>query len=394
MRRLWRRRSQSDNHLVEFEHGLSAYTSRGCRCTVCRAAMVTYQREYTKRRAENGGRPLNTAHTTRAHRPVRPRRPASAHKKPSSKPGTSRTRHGTLRWSGPRATRTPRGLWLERRSREMGSVGIAIVGTVWALASGNPLPLTVVVGAFLLAGFRPSCLLCGSRGNHRCILIPSEVRGKAGTRRGRYGSYHYTRFKGGLRDFSFGGNEREEQMVWLCAHDHPPRRKYERGEAMKCARRELRRLQAGRADWRYPFRPKFDVSHLSEQGYRVPLPRDVWNKMVKASSGACFYCSRLATDLEADHVVPVSRGGVSAPWNYVVSCRECNRKKSKRTGREFVLSPTVEQLAKFDEVDAKHRRSRPDPKEVRQLTHEARARRMRLRKSSRIPRSSQPLDWP
>lgn len=43
----------------------------------------------------------------------------------------------------------------------------------------------------------------------------------------------------------------------------------------------------------------------------------------------CQYCGRKAPDvqLEADHIVPVSKGGSNKPENLITACWECNRGK-------------------------------------------------------------------
>ena len=71
----------------------------------------------------------------------------------------------------------------------------------------------------------------------------------------------------------------------------------------------------------------------------------------------CFYCAQLSTDLHAEHVIPVSRGGVSSPFNFVVSCAACNRSKGTKTGREFIRYPDAEQEARLKGIDALMARS-------------------------------------
>jgi 5-methylcytosine-specific restriction endonuclease McrA len=50
----------------------------------------------------------------------------------------------------------------------------------------------------------------------------------------------------------------------------------------------------------------------------------------------CQYCGRRpsARDLNVDHVVPRSRGGLDSWENLVVSCRPCNLRKGRRTPGE------------------------------------------------------------
>lgn len=45
----------------------------------------------------------------------------------------------------------------------------------------------------------------------------------------------------------------------------------------------------------------------------------------------CTYCGEIAKALECDHVVPVSRGGLSTMGNLVAACFSCNRSKGAKT---------------------------------------------------------------
>jgi 5-methylcytosine-specific restriction endonuclease McrA len=49
----------------------------------------------------------------------------------------------------------------------------------------------------------------------------------------------------------------------------------------------------------------------------------------------CRYCGSRGGRLECDHVMPVSRGGVTALWNLVTACFGCNRSKGNRTVSEW-----------------------------------------------------------
>ena len=52
----------------------------------------------------------------------------------------------------------------------------------------------------------------------------------------------------------------------------------------------------------------------------------------------CRYCSTELTveTVQADHRIPVARGGLSVPANIVPSCAPCNRKKWTRTESEYL----------------------------------------------------------
>jgi 5-methylcytosine-specific restriction endonuclease McrA len=52
-----------------------------------------------------------------------------------------------------------------------------------------------------------------------------------------------------------------------------------------------------------------------------------WRK--KTAKGNCYYCKRTfkPNELTMDHIIPLSRGGMSTKENLVPCCKECNRKK-------------------------------------------------------------------
>ena len=59
------------------------------------------------------------------------------------------------------------------------------------------------------------------------------------------------------------------------------------------------------------------------------LRQSAWWKK-KRSSGICHYCRKKfkPSELTMDHVIPLSRGGLSNKENIVPCCRECNTKKN------------------------------------------------------------------
>ena len=62
--------------------------------------------------------------------------------------------------------------------------------------------------------------------------------------------------------------------------------------------------------------------------------RRMWNRQRMS----CFYCElpfMNRSDIEVDHVTPVSRGGQNRLGNYCLSCSSCNRSKSHRFVIEF-----------------------------------------------------------
>lgn len=120
----------------------------------------------------------------------------------------------------------------------------------------------------------------------------------------------------------------------------------------------LRHSQAAKK--KYGFQPS---SRKQPRGLR-------WEEMIRKAGGKCFYCGTRGVTLEADHVFPVSRGGPSLPINLVVACKDCNRKKRDKTGREFVNRPSAEQRERFEAIDALMRERRV-PRRDRQAMHRA-----------------------
>lgn len=55
---------------------------------------------------------------------------------------------------------------------------------------------------------------------------------------------------------------------------------------------------------------------------------------------ACAYCGLDTCALEADHVIPLSRGGKHIPANIRPACRTCNSSKSARKLSDWLSDPT------------------------------------------------------
>jgi 5-methylcytosine-specific restriction endonuclease McrA len=59
----------------------------------------------------------------------------------------------------------------------------------------------------------------------------------------------------------------------------------------------------------------------------------------KIAPGICQYCGGKfpPDELTMDHIVPLSRGGKSAPGNVAPACKECNTKKKYHIPAELIL---------------------------------------------------------
>ena len=57
----------------------------------------------------------------------------------------------------------------------------------------------------------------------------------------------------------------------------------------------------------------------------------------KTASGTCYYCSRKVgfKNLTMDHIIPLSRGGLSTKDNLVPCCKDCNTRKKNSLPAEW-----------------------------------------------------------
>lgn len=64
-----------------------------------------------------------------------------------------------------------------------------------------------------------------------------------------------------------------------------------------------------------------------------------WYKLVikvfKRDNYTCSYCGQVGGKLEADHILPFSKGGDDTLENLTTSCQKCNRQKRDKTVSEF-----------------------------------------------------------
>ena len=58
-------------------------------------------------------------------------------------------------------------------------------------------------------------------------------------------------------------------------------------------------------------------------------PKD-WQRLVRRFGSRCAYCGTHTSDLQQDHVVPISRGGRHSIGNLLPACGPCNNSKHAR----------------------------------------------------------------
>jgi 5-methylcytosine-specific restriction endonuclease McrA len=57
-------------------------------------------------------------------------------------------------------------------------------------------------------------------------------------------------------------------------------------------------------------------------------------ELIKIYKSECFYCHS-NTNIEADHIIPISRGGIHSVGNLIAACRKCNASKGAKTITEW-----------------------------------------------------------
>jgi hypothetical protein len=67
---------------------------------------------------------------------------------------------------------------------------------------------------------------------------------------------------------------------------------------------------------------------------RIHIPDGIRMAVLLRDGGRCRKC-RNATNLEMDHIVPVSKGGKTEESNLQTLCRRCNRAKSRKLVPKF-----------------------------------------------------------
>ena len=66
------------------------------------------------------------------------------------------------------------------------------------------------------------------------------------------------------------------------------------------------------------------------QGYNIR------NYLLEKHKRKCFYCRKIVSDFEVEHMIPKARGGSNRIDNLTLSCHDCNEKKGTLTAEEFI----------------------------------------------------------
>ena len=77
-----------------------------------------------------------------------------------------------------------------------------------------------------------------------------------------------------------------------------------------------------------------------------------WNRLrnlIKKHHGdICHYCGSYAPNGQADHVLPLAKGGTDAVDNLVWSCERCNQSKGDKTVEEWIQTKEVKAVSEVD----------------------------------------------
>lgn len=67
----------------------------------------------------------------------------------------------------------------------------------------------------------------------------------------------------------------------------------------------------------------------------VDLWYEIRNQVFERDNYTCKYCGSVGGKLEADHIFPISKGGLDTIDNLTTACRRCNRQKRDKTVEQF-----------------------------------------------------------
>lgn len=84
-----------------------------------------------------------------------------------------------------------------------------------------------------------------------------------------------------------------------------------------------------------PFYKRNKRGRIQDKNYKL------WKEIVKQvflrDNYTCQYCGKRGGKLEADHIIPFSKGGSDDMENLTTACRTCNRQKRDKSVEEFLI---------------------------------------------------------
>jgi 5-methylcytosine-specific restriction endonuclease McrA len=133
------------------------------------------------------------------------------------------------------------------------------------------------------------------------------------------------------RKYGWTGVIRDKSQIhWRCPH-----RGHARFSAINCAQSHAL-LMATRVPRRGVAQPRrSDLEAVGKRSAITGLTEQIWQELVAANGGSCYYCGCKPRLLVREHRVPLSRGGTNDISNIVPACPECNRAKGSLTEAEY-----------------------------------------------------------
>ena len=113
------------------------------------------------------------------------------------------------------------------------------------------------------------------------------------------------------------------------------------GICKPCVNAETRKRYATDHEYRQERRQH---AHSRKRGIK-PISPEAQDILMEQFEGKCAYCGAPAETW--DHIIPVSRGGDSAPDNVVPACSSCNSSKKDQDVLEWIISTGREPLPQF-----------------------------------------------
>ncbi len=97
---------------------------------------------------------------------------------------------------------------------------------------------------------------------------------------------------------------------------------------------------AGVKRWQKRNPDKMASTWAKRRATKLNADSDDWTRteLHEEAGGRCFYCNKEVTlrQMDADHYIPLSKGGSNLKSNMRCSCRSCNRKKHDKMPEDFI----------------------------------------------------------
>jgi 5-methylcytosine-specific restriction endonuclease McrA len=161
-----------------------------------------------------------------------------------------------------------------------------------------------------------------------------------------YTARNYERLRAGWLRYSAEHREearRRAKAWWQANHDGALAKLRARSRAYRKDPERIAVKRKWQDDHLDLVRDYLRVSGLRRRARGGPAPTAAeWRAILRRWEHRCAYCG-LPGKLEADHRIPLARGGTSAVDNIIPACPHCNRRKHTLTEAEFRLLRLTEE---------------------------------------------------